>query len=390
MADEYIDAPVEFDENALYNTGIARIQEYFPNWSPKANGFIDLVLRGVASMAAVDAEVASTVPFSIFRAFGPLAHNLPIDATAAIAQTVWTVIDDQGGYQIPSGTPVGLTLSTVQIEPVGFETVGDVVVPAGQQTIAITVVATIPGGNGSSLDTIIRADSLAFVTSVTLNGPSQGGSDAELDDAFVDRLSSDFELWTTTPIRGPDFAKKARDIAGVYRCAYWENYNPADQTTDNDKFVTLCPIDINGADVSSATQQAVQTYIESLREVNFVCPVVDSSRSVIAVNARLHVSDPNMQADAIALAGTTLQSFFSPSTWGVPTTGTGQYPVWNNEPVVRISRVTTVLEDVTNVNYADQVQIGFQGQAMGSVDLTMPGAFPLPSAGTLNITAVTP
>jgi hypothetical protein len=388
MADEYISAPIEFDENLLYNTGVERIQSYFPGWVPRPNGFTDLLLRGVAAMASVEAEVASDVPFSIFRAFGPLAHDPAIDATPATVQSIWTAIDQQGGYEIASGTPVGLSLSTSTTPPVGFETVGDYVIPNGEQTVQIMLVATVPGQNTSGLDTVIRADSLTYITSVTLNGVSAGGNDAELDDDYVNRLSNDFETWTTTPIRGPDFARKACDIAGVYRCAYWENYNPVDATTDNDKYVALCPIDQAGSAVSSGTQTQVETYIESLREVNFVAPVVSPDYSSIDVTAEVHVADPNNQSVAIANATTAIQSFLNAATWGAPPSG--QSPVWQNTPIIRYSKVMTVIETADYVEYADNMTINITGSAAGTADITMPGSFPLPTVGTITVTAVSP
>lgn len=389
MPDQYIDAPIEFDEIALYNAGIARIQEYFPNWQPRPASFFDISYRSIASMMAVAAEVASDVPFSIFQAFGPLAHVPPINATPATAQSVWTMIDDTGGYLIPDATPVGLTLSTAGVsEPVGFETVGDAVVPAGQQTISITLVATNPGADTSGLDTVVRADSLAFVSSVILVGISQGGVDAEPPDDYTNRLSQDFETWSTTPLRGRDFAIKAREIASVYRCGYIENFNPADGTTDNDKYVTLCPVDISGLAVSATVQAQVSDYMEAIREVNFVCPVVGPSYSTVAITAQLHTSTVAEQDTAIANATEALQSLLSPASWGMPSSG--EVPVWENTSILRYNKVITVLESLPGVDYADQVTIGIEGGSMAAVDLALPGAFPLPQAGTLTITAVTP
>lgn len=361
MPDEYIDAPIEFDEVTLYQRGITRIQEYYPNWTPKPASMIDILLRTCGEMAAVGAEVASDVPFSIFRAFGPLAHVPPIDATAATAVATFTA-QDANGYDIPQGTPVGLIVSGVTMDPVGFETAADAVIPVGSMTVNATIVATIPGANTTGLNSVVRADSLGYITTITLQGATVGGNDAELDPDFVNRLSSDFETWTTTPIRGPDFARKARDIIGVYRCAYWENYNPADGTTTNDKYVALCPIDINGNAVSAGVQTQVANYIQGLREVNFVAPVVSPSYSPIDVTAVLHVSDASLEAQAISDANGALQAFLFAGNWGAPQTGVGQAPVWNNTPAVRLSRVVTVLENVNNVNYADGVLIGFSAE----------------------------
>jgi hypothetical protein len=384
VADEYIEAPIEFDEIELYNRGIERIQSYFPSWTPKPYGFIDIVLRTVASMAAIGAEVGSEVPSSIFRAFGPLAHDPPHDATPATATTIWTVIDQQGGYEIPAGTPVGLSLSGSTNPPSGFETVDDWVVAAGEQTVSVNIVATIPGLDTSGLDTVIRADSLPYVTGVTLTAPSAGGTDAELDPDFIDRLSSDFESWTTTPIRGIDFARKARDIIGVYRCAYWENYNPADATTDNDKYVALCPVDENGQAVSAGIQTQVSDYMESLREVNFVAPVVSPSYATVDATAVIHVLDPSDEASVLGEVESVLAEYFSPATWG------GPGPIWNNLPVVRLSKVMTAIESLSDVVYADGLTIGLNGGVQAAADITMPGAFPLPQPGTFTLSAVTP
>lgn len=358
MPDEYIDAPIEFDEVALYQRGIARIQSYFPNWTPKQGSMIDLLLRTGGEFAAIGAEVASTVTTDVFRTFGQLAGNPPVDASPATVTATFTA-QDTNGYDVPSGTPVGLVVDGVTMDPVGFETLGDATIPNGSQTINILLQATIPGANTSGLNSVVRADTLGYITAITLQGASQGGTDAELTPDYLNRLSSDFQDWTTTPIRGNEYARKARDIQGIYRCAYWENYNPADGTVNNDKYVALCPIDINGADIGDALRQSLVTYLGGLREVNFVPVVVSPLYSSIDVTGRLHLPNPSLQAQAITDALAALNTALFPGNWGIPQTGAGQAPQWINSPVIRISKITSILDQINNVDYADQVEIGF-------------------------------
>ena len=108
MPDEFIDVPIEFDENLLYGQAVSRIQETFPEWSPRPGTLVDLVLRTCATMAAPGAEVASNVPSNIFRAFGSLAGQPPLDAVSAEATVTFTAVDNKG-YTVPALTPVGMT-----------------------------------------------------------------------------------------------------------------------------------------------------------------------------------------------------------------------------------------------------------------------------------------
>lgn len=388
MPDQYIDVPIEFDETTLYNTGVARIQEYFPTWTPKPLSMIDLVLRTCAMYAAVGAEVASDVPFNIFRAFGTLAQKPPINATPATVDSTWTV-QDLAGYTIPAQTPVGLVPSSnLDQQPEGFIVPADTPIAPGNSTVNITLVAAEPGAAGSNLDTVVRTDSLAFVTNIALSGVSTGGVDAELDVDYVDRLAQEFEVWTTTPIKGRDFAIVARQIAGVFRCGYWENYNPADGTTNNDKTVTLCPLDVNGNDTSSDTRTSIAQLMESLREINFICNVIASTRSTIDISYTAHVTDPTTITPTQTNIATALVNFINPATWGAP--ASGQVPIWVNTPVLRLSQVMTAIETAGGVAYAENLEMAIHPNALAAADINLPGAFPLPVLGTVTANVVSP
>ena len=391
MPDEYIEVPVEYDETALYNMAVARIQETFPEWTPKKPSMIDIILGACASMAAVGAEVASNVPSNIFRAFGPMAGAPPLDAVSATVMLRFNAIDTNG-YTVDAQTPVELS-STTSTEGVGFWTLNDADIPAGQTYVDTLAVAVIPGANGSDLFTVTRIDSLAFINNISLsptNTASQGGQDAELDDAFDDRLSQEFETWSETPILGSDFALLARKINGVWRCGYIDNYNPADHTYNNDKMVALCPIDINGNAVSSTMQQEVQALMQSLRELNFVCNVLTPTVSVIDISYTGHVTDPTTAALAQGEVQAALATYLNQASWGIQKTQTGEVPVWENDPNIRYSKVMTTIESVQSLAWAEQMKMAIHGNTLGVADIVMPGAFALPNLGTVTATMVSP
>jgi hypothetical protein len=106
------------------------------------------------------------------------------------------------------------------------------------------------------------------------------------------------------------------------------------------------------------------------------------------VTAEVHVADPGNQQVAIANATSSIQAFLNDATWGAPPAG--QSPVWQNTPIIRYSKVMTVIEDADYVEYADNMTINITGDPAGTADITMPGSFPLPTIGTITVTAVSP
>jgi hypothetical protein len=391
VPNEYIEVPVEFDETALYNMAVAKVQETFPEWVPKPASTIDIVFRAGATMAAVGAEVASDVPANIFRAFGDMAGAPSLDAVSATVILTFKAIDTKG-YTVPVQTPVGMT-SPSTTDTVGFWTLNEADIPAGQQSLDILCVAVIPGANGSNLFQVVRTDSLSFINGIVMspsNTVSQGGQDAELDDAFDTRLAQEFETWTETPILGKNFAVLSRKVNGVYRCGYIDNYNPVDQTTDNDKMVALCPIDADGNDVSTELQQEVAALMESWREMNFICNVMGATRSLIDVSYTGHVNDPTNVAQATSDVQAALAAYLNQASWGIQQTQTGEVPVWENDPNIRYSKIMTTIESVPTLDWAELVTIGIQAGTMGTTDIVMPGAFTLPNLGVVTANVVSP
>lgn len=383
MADKFITVPIVTDETQLYQIGVNRVRDTYPDWTPAKGSLVDLLFRTSASFAAIAAENASSVLPDIFRYFGALAQIQPFDAASAVA-TVRVTVQDNLGYTIPAQTPVGLKAGDTA--PIGFVTQSDLIIPNGQTTGDVNVVAIEPGAAGNDLDTIERIDGLSYVTDISVTVPSSNGADAELTVDFIDRLSRELETWTTTPITEANFAVVAQKVQGVYRCAAWANLNPADSTTDNEKYVALCPIDVSGNALSGTIKAALAAFIESLREVNFVAPATDPDRVPVDVTYTAHVLPPLDAPTAEADIAGALGAFIDPSVWGMPTNQNRPIPIWNNIRWLYLNQVIQQIQNVPGVVRAVGVQIG-NPVAAADYDMTA-HLFPLPYIRTITPTII--
>jgi hypothetical protein len=383
VANQFISVPIVADENQLYQIGLARVQTTYPNWQPAPGSLADMMFRIAAGMAAVAATNASTSTVDIFQYLGLLAQIPPLQAVAASA-TVQFTAKDSNGYVIPFGTPVALH-STSDPTLVGFQTVTDLYILSGQTTGTVGVTARVPGANGNDLNVAQRADSLSYVASVALTQSSADGADAEQTSDYIDRLSRTLETWTLTPINARDFMLLAPSVPGVFRAGVLANYNPADRTTDNDKYVCLCPLDVDGNGVHSDLAAAVVSFFENLREVNFVCVIDSPVYTTIDVSYSAGVNATTGIATAEAAVATSLGNYLNSATWGAMIgTGAQLIPTWTLNNLVRLTKIAQAIEQTNGINWADDIQIAANPPGvLGSANIIMPGAFALPKLGTI-------
>ena len=149
--------------------------------------------------------------------------------------------------------------------------------------------------------------------------------------------------------------------------------------------ITVCGVDSTGAALSSGVNTALITYLESLREVNFlvftVTPTITQIDVTVACDALTGVNRSALQSANVA----SLSSFLSPATWGG---GANETPIWDpTSNVVRFIDVANAIRTVSGVAYipSGSLTIGIHGGSMGSADVWLPGNAPLPSVGTLSV-----
>jgi hypothetical protein len=161
--------------------------------------------------------------------------------------------------------------------------------------------------------------------------------------------------------------------------------------TSVERCVTSFVTDVNGDALSAASMDALQTWLQSYREVSFDPFVEPPSYSTIYVTCQVSVLpgyDPSSAAAGVQAA---IISYLSPATWGNPgSVSTGQ-STWLNSGngfnIVRFNSLIGVAESVPAVAYVPNggLQLGFTASPSGTVDLLMPGPAPLPQSSTSTV-----
>jgi hypothetical protein len=387
----YIDVPIDSEPTDLAEEAFDYLQEQVPGWLPSPGNLEAWLIEALAQLAGELRALAVLVPDAIFQWFGQTVLGLaPFEATAAQGVTDWTMIDDSG-YTIPAGTLVSIT-PPGSTDAYAFQTLADAVVPAGQTVVyGVQVQAVEPGADSSGITGDVEViDALDFVDTVTLEGPTSGGADAETSDAYLDRLSDLLTLLSPRPILPQDFAVLAqRSIAGVGRATAIDLYNPGPPVDTNcPRCVTVVVTDENGNPCSSTVKTEVLTLLQAQREVNFLVFVADPTYTTIDVTFQVKVYPGYDPAEVAGRVITQLQTYLSPASWGQPPYGDTSARSWINDTTVRYLEVAEQINRVDGVNYIVTLTIGPHGGTMGTADVPMTGPAGLAKAGTITGTGV--
>jgi hypothetical protein len=384
----YIDVTVETEPVDLAADAFGYIEAQVPGWLPSPGNLEAWLIESLAQLAGELRVLVGLVPEDIFKFYGATIMGIPpYGAVAANATTVWTAIDT-AGYTIHAGTVVAITPPASQ-DAFGFQVVADVVIPAGQTTVSVQVVAIEPGAAASGITgTVAMIDTLDFIQSVTLAGATTGGQDAETADAYLNRLSDMLTLLAPRPILPNDFAVMARTMTpGVARACAVDLYKLDTQQTNQPRCCTVFVCDANGNPCSAAVKTAVLSQLQSQREINFLVYVGDPTYNQIDVTfAAVNYSgyDPTDVANRVIAA---LTDYLQPYNWGLPQFGDSGSVNWINETTLRYLEVSQVINNVTGVRYVKTLTIGKHGGAMGTVDVALTGVAPLTQPGTITGTS---
>lgn len=147
--------------------------------------------------------------------------------------------------------------------------------------------------------------------------------------------------------------------------------------TNAERAVTVSLIDAQGNPVSGTIKTAVLSYLQSLRETNFLIELMDPTYTAVAVDFTFTAYPGYDNATVQSAAVDAVTAYLSPATWGTDpsdTTGTS----WLNDPVVRINEVIALLNGVAGLRYVNTITLNG-----GGVDVNLAGDIALPTAGTI-------
>jgi hypothetical protein len=390
----YIVLPIERDPVDAEEQGFEVFRAQFPGWQAADADPLTILVRATAVMDSEVAELASRMSEEAFRYFGRGLLGLPpVDDAPAIGTVRFTAQDASGPYVVPEDLEVAGRDATGTLR--GFRVLSSAVIPNGSTTVDVAVEATEDGtvsegisGAGEFLEYV------DYLTAVEFIGTTEGATDRESDEAYLDRLAEELTLQAPRPIVPHDFAVLARRIAGPgYRATAIDGLNPADGTTDNERFVAVSLIDAAGLDAPAPVRTAVQNALEAMREATFNAPVFNPTRTTVDVTGT-GTALPGWDPAAVEIAALErLADYLSPATWG-QRLDTGETLEWRNIPLVRWGEVYEQLQRVEGLEFVDTLQLGKNGGALlaSGADVTLDGYATLPVAGALSfaVSAGTP
>lgn len=377
----YIVLPVKRDPAEAEEAGYEVVRRQFPQWEPSEGDPMTAVIRANAVMYSDAAELATRMGEEAFRYFGRGVAGLPpVDERAASGQVLVTARDAAGPYVVPEGLeivgrgPLG--------EPIAFSVLTAGIVPNGSTTATVTVEAMEEGAQGNSVSG--DADFSEFVdylTAVEFVAPTSGGEDREADEAYLDRLGDEFELFTPRPILPNHFAVLARRF-GAFRATALDGLDPSDGSTGNPAMVAVAMIDEAGNPLGTTERNAIAAQLDAMREVGFAVPAFDPEYTDIDVTYTATAYPGWDPAVVEVAADAAVASYLSPARWGIRE-DTGEDREWLNDPLVRHLEVAERLQRVEGLRFVDSLTIGVSGGTMGTANVTMTGFAPLPRVGAI-------
>jgi Baseplate J-like protein len=356
----YVVVPNPRSPDEVATLAFQYLQARLPRWVPNAGALATIILETSARESGELWQLASEVEDAIFRQFGPLVGIDPVEASTASVPSTWTLVDNQG-YTIQAGTQVGIRTAGDTLVP--FSVDSTVVVAPGSTTTGpgeVTLVAQDAGSAASGLGgpgfpgELI--DVLPWVDSIALTALTTGGTDAESDEDYLNRLATELRLLTPRPILPDDFAVLAREVPGVARSLALDLYDPATDTWNNERMVTVCLINEGGYPVNTSIKDAVDAKLEAMREINFVVNEMDPTYTTVDVATTFRAYDGYDPADVVGGVIASLTSYLSPANWGVPPDG--DFHSWTNVTVVRYLELAALIDRVAGVDYITSLFVG--------------------------------
>lgn len=376
MADLFIDVPVEVDEQTLADRAVDRLRINWLDWTPNEGDMEVVQIETLAPMAAEAARAASQMPSAAFRAILAKLHGVPLlQGTPAIGTATFG-IRDTAPHVIPAGT---------EIDVDGFAFAVNADTPTAALSVAaVPITATLDGVAANALvgDVVTPVTSLAFVTGVTLDGPTGGGTDPETSAAHENRGSRELELQAKTLVTTRDYELMSLSFPGIGRATAISD--PVSRS------VVVYVATAVGGLVTNPVKIALQAMLDEYRLSTWVVFVQDPTRTTINVTYTVHLYPGAIGADVIARANAALAQWLDPAAWGRPRqSGDVASTRWYNEPRVRKNKIIDLLGDVEGVDYVGDVTISASGTpgGIGTVqpngDWLMPGTVPLAVPGTM-------
>lgn len=380
MAEGFINIAIESDPDILRESVYARIKEQFPEWDPAKAVLDKFIVDGCALIGADLGDIAGVVPEEILRQFGETIYKIPALLAEPATGVITIKVQDNAGYPtIKAGTQMMFT------KPDGnktaFRTQADVEVPVGATEITeVGIEAIEPGAENNQLDDDPQLlDSVSYVTElIQTTSNTSGGRDAETPEEYLDRLTVELELLSTSPIIPSDYEKLTRRL-GMYRAVAIDGWDPEAETDENERMVAVAMVDEEGEQATEKKKEEYKAEAESKREVNFIVWVIDPTYTSIDVEVKAQALKGFTKEQVEEQIEIALENFLAKRNWA---NNREEPRSWRQNTVVRWTELVTLVENVQGVDYITKVKSAKEGGSKEEKDIALPGKAALTEPGT--------
>lgn len=376
MADSFIEVEFTSDAQTLADDAVTRLRGQWDGWEPNDADLEVVQIEAIAPMAQNAVETAAKVPPAAFRTILSRLHGVTYEAGTPATTTVTIIFADTDPHTVTAGYEV-------QIDGVAFATDTDA---TGTGSVAgVPVTARVLGTTGNDLpgDVVAPGGGLAFVSDITVDAATTGGTDPEDDQAYQDRGSRELELQAKTLVTTRDYELMGIDQPGVGRVVA-----VSDTAT---RTMRVYATDENGEALAAPVKASLADAYAPLRLSNWVLEVDDPTYTTISITYTVKAYPGFDPADLEARIDAQLASALDPAVWGRPRGFADSAPTaaWVVDTKVRKNKLIDLIGDVDGVNYVAALTItGSTGSADvdGNWNLTGTVALPLPGTFTGTVT----
>lgn len=352
----------------LVEAATTYIQSVMPEWVPRGGNTELVLLEALAVMLGPEILSVQLLGPRVTEQLVGLMGTVRSEGVEATGRVEITVTNSAPTQVIPAGTRLRLALDT-SIETVDLFTTEDLSIITsetltGQVNVIADRIGSLPNGSPSGAPLSV-VDNLPFIESAELATALLGGLDLEDDDVFNARAAATLARQNSTLVHPDQFAYAALSRVGIGRALTLDNYDPAAPGVTTYGHVTVAVAGSDGLAVSA--------------------PVMEDTRLTLAEQAlaslTVHVIAPTYTPVDIAV---TVKAVPGWTTAEVQASVTAALTAWINPLTWAWEDAATQFEIVTVVGNAP----GVREVTAAPATITLTGAAPLPTLGTVTVTVV--
>lgn len=356
------------DPEDIYEAGKLVMQTRNPEWVPEESNLEVMLMQAMSMLVAEAIYSLNQLPKIQVQAQLAL---LGVERNAGTPPTTTVQFETVGtaGLVIPAGTTVVLTLETGDI--FNFETDIELTIPEDSSTGTVAATSVDYGSEANGTPSGTTLDMLADtidIFEVTTASEVVNGTDAESDDAWLERGIQRLQRLTETLVVPQHFINYALENAVVARCTAIDAYEPPSGTPGADGGHMTLVVYGTAAALTTEQKTVLQEEIEAISAANLVIHIIDPSIETVAVTVAVKKIAEYEEAAVTANIEAALEDYLSTQSWP-----------W--EQYVRYNELITLISNVEGVDYVNAL-------TAPATDVDLGDTATLTTPGTITITFV--